>query len=43
MDDLGPVIDSIDFLSEDQKDAVFYRNAEKVFTRWEGIGASDSA
>ena len=38
MDDLGPVIDSIDFLTEDQKAAVFYRNAEQVFTRWEGAG-----
>ncbi len=41
MDDLGPVIDSIDFLTEDQKNDVFYRNAEKVFTRWEGTGADD--
>ncbi len=36
MDDLAPVIESIDFLSQDEKDAIFYKNAQKVFTRWDG-------
>ena len=38
MDDLIPVVDSIDFLTDDQKAAVFHGNAEKVFTRWGGVG-----
>ncbi|HAQ23090.1 MAG: amidohydrolase [Acidimicrobiaceae bacterium] len=37
MDDLAPVIDSIDFLGEDEKAAVFSGNAREVFSRWNGI------
>jgi 4-oxalmesaconate hydratase len=37
MDDLVPVIESIDFLTQEQKDAVFYKNARKVFPRWDGV------
>ena len=40
MDDLGPVIESIDFLTAQQRDAIFRTNAEKLFTRWAGIGCA---
>ena len=37
MDDLAPVIDSIEFLDESQKAGIFMGNAETVFSRWNGI------
>lgn len=35
MDDLRPVVESIDWLTEEQRALVFHGNAERLFTRWQ--------
>ena len=35
MDDLRPVIEEIDFLTDAQRAGIFSGNAESVFTRWQ--------
>lgn len=36
LDDLRPVVEMIEWLTEDQRAAVFYDNARAVFARWKG-------
>jgi hypothetical protein len=40
MDDLAPVIDGIDWLTAEQREAVFSKTAAEVYTRWTPPAAS---